>query len=74
MNRLLWVLALTLSMASLGQAEQTVLFDGKNLDAWEFRPAGWVIEDDGSMSCRMETVTAKDGKKARVARPDGREV
>ncbi len=37
------------------------LFDGKHLDHWEFREGGWVIDKDGSMTCRMEEVKRKNG-------------
>lgn len=39
-----------------------VLFDGTNLDAFNFSPGGWEILEDTSMVCRMETVKGKDGK------------
>ena len=53
------LLALT-SLSSAAPAE--VLFDGKSLDAFEFREGGWVIED-GVMTCRMEEKTDKKGNK-----------
>lgn len=37
------------------------LFTGKDLQEWEFREGGWVIEDD-AMTCRMEEVKQKNGK------------
>jgi hypothetical protein len=42
--------------------QPTVLFDGSSLSGWEFRPGGWVIDDQGAMTCRMEEVKQKDGK------------
>lgn len=38
------------------------LFDGSNLDAWDFREGGWIIDKDGSLTCLMEEVTGKKGK------------
>ena len=53
---------LTLLIATVGWAEdRDILFDGKHLDAWDFAAGSWVIDDDESMVCRLETVTAKDG-------------
>ena len=61
MIRILALCAFGTLIVPRAQAEQVVLFDGSHLNHWEFRPGGWVIEPDGSMSCRMETVTAKNG-------------
>ena len=38
-----------------------VLFDGKNLEAWESAPGAWEIEEDGSLVCRMESSEGDDG-------------
>lgn len=46
------------TLASAAPAE--VLFDGKNLDAFDFKEGGWVIED-GAMTCKMEEVKDKKG-------------
>lgn len=46
-------------------APAEVLFNGKNLDAFEFREGGWVIED-GALTCRMEEKTDKRGRKRTV--------
>ncbi len=48
------------SVVCAGESE--VLFDGSNTDHWEFRDGAWVIEDDGSLSCRMEEVRQKNGQ------------
>lgn len=40
---------------------ETVLFDGENLEAWEFAPGAWEIEEDGSLVCRMEASEGDDG-------------
>jgi hypothetical protein len=40
---------------------EIVLFDGKSLEGWDFTPEGWVIEEDGSVGCRMEESQADDG-------------
>ena len=37
------------------------IFDGSSLDHWDFAPDSWVIADDGSMTCKMEEVKAKNG-------------
>lgn len=47
--------------ADLLAADETVLFDGKTLDAWEFAPGAWEIEEDGSLVCRMESAEGDDG-------------
>lgn len=38
-----------------------MLFDGQNLEAWEFAPGAWGIEEDGSLVCRMESSEGDDG-------------
>ncbi len=49
--------------ASSARADQPiVLFDGKHLDGWEFLQNGWVIDQAGSMTCRMEEIKLKNGK------------
>ncbi|MEM1069601.1 MAG: DUF1080 domain-containing protein [Planctomycetota bacterium] len=62
MKRSLYALAVSslLTLPCLAD-ESTILFDGKSTDQWEFRPGGWVIED-GALTCRMETVTQKNGQ------------
>jgi hypothetical protein len=55
------VALLSATVARADKAE--VLFDGSTLDAFEFKEGGWVIEKDGSMSCRMEEVSNKKGEK-----------
>ena len=64
MNRVLVCFATCLLAGSLFADDPTVLFDGKSLDHWEYNEGGWVIEEDGSMSCRMEEV--KSGGKTRL--------
>ena len=46
--------------AAIGD-EAVVLFDGSNTDHWEFREGAWVVEPDGTLSCRMEEVKQKNG-------------
>ena len=50
------------SLSVIAEPPSGVLFDGTDTDQWEFRPGGWVIED-GALTCRMETVTQKNGQK-----------
>lgn len=50
---------LVVSYAVAGQGE--VLFDGSNTDHFEFREGAWVIDEDGSLTCRMEQVKQKNG-------------
>ncbi|MBI1371393.1 MAG: DUF1080 domain-containing protein [Phycisphaera sp.] len=58
-------LTLLLTTAALLAADDTpttrVLFDGKSLDGWEFTEGGWVLEPDGSMTCRNTKVKDKKG-------------
>ena len=49
------------AIPALPAQEPTVLFDGTNTDQWEFRPGGWVIDND-ALTCRMETVKQKNGQ------------
>lgn len=61
-----WLLGFCLFLLGAPAAwsqDAKVLFDGKHLDQWEFAPGGWVIDGDGAMTCRMETVTDKKGNK-----------
>tara|TARA_B100001939_G_scaffold81045_1_gene68907 strand:- start:338 stop:1027 length:690 start_codon:yes stop_codon:yes gene_type:complete len=39
-----------------------VLFDGKNLNHFEFEKGGWEIEKDGSVVCRMQEQRDKKGQ------------
>lgn len=41
----------------------TVLFDGSNLDAWDFGEGAWEIDDEGALTCNMEEVVDKKGEK-----------
>lgn len=54
-------ISLTLLVVPVHAGE--ILFDGSNLDAFEFRDGAWVIEKDGSFSCRMEEVTNRRGQR-----------
>ncbi len=56
------ILALSVVGALAVAADPETLYDGKSLDAWEFKPGAWVIEADGAMGCRMETVKDKKGQ------------
>lgn len=45
-----------------GESEAVeVLFDGTDLDAWEFAEGSWTI-DDGVLVCRMKQVEGKNGQ------------
>jgi len=57
--------ALLLSSLPLvaGDLETTVLFDGKNLEAWDYPEGSWEIADDGSLTCNMKEVKTKSGEK-----------
>jgi lysophospholipase L1-like esterase len=48
-----------------GKVEARVLFDGSNFDQWTLdQEGGWVIDDEGAMTCLMgEVVDSKTGKK-----------
>ncbi len=50
------------AVATLHAAPAEILFDGSNLNAFEYREGGWVIED-GAMTCRMEETKDKKGRK-----------
>lgn len=39
-----------------------ILFDGRNLDQFEFAKGAWEIEKDGSVVCRMQELKDKRGK------------
>ena len=41
--------------------KEVILFDGKNLDNFEFAPGSWEIEKDGSVVCRMQETKDKKG-------------
>lgn len=41
--------------------ETQILFDGTNTDQWEFAKDAWFIDSEGSLSCRMEEVKARNG-------------
>lgn len=60
------LLALLFSAALIANAhtaEPTTLFDGENLDAWDFAEGSWEIDGDGAMVCRMGKPTLdKNGK------------
>lgn len=42
--------------------EPETLFDGSNLDAWEYPEGSWSIGEDGSIACHMEEVKGKGGE------------
>ena len=57
------IVLLLVCLAQLGTAgDEKVLFDGKNLDAFDFAEGSWVIDSDGAITCKMEEVKGKDGK------------
>ena len=41
--------------------KETILFNGRNLDHFEFAPGSWEIEKDGSVVCRMQETKDKKG-------------
>jgi hypothetical protein len=41
----------------------TVVYDGSNLDAWDFPEGSWESDEDGALTCNMREVEGKDGKK-----------
>ena len=53
---------LILCILSSACAKERILFNGKNLDAFELAPGSWEIEKDGSVVCRMEKTKDKKGK------------
>ena len=53
---------LLLTTGLLRAASPEVLFDGSNTEQWDFADGAWVIEDDGSLSCRMKEVKQKNGQ------------
>lgn len=62
MKNLSTVLCLFSVCCGIARAESTeTLFDGTSLNAWEFAKGGWVIDDDGAMTCRMQEVKQKNG-------------
>jgi hypothetical protein len=61
-NSLIVVAICVVSVAQVAAAEPAVLFDGSNTDQWEFRPGAWVIDEEGSLTCRMEQVKQKNGQ------------
>jgi hypothetical protein len=63
MKNFLTFLLFALSLAAVPAGDREVLFNGSNLEAWEYQEGGWVVASDGSMTCRMEEVTLKNGKK-----------
>ncbi|MGB0580728.1 MAG: 3-keto-disaccharide hydrolase [Limisphaerales bacterium] len=62
MKKILTLTGFVLSLTLLQAGSREVLFDGSNLDAWEYREGGWVLAKDGSLTCKMEKVKAKNGK------------
>jgi len=59
LKQLLCLAALFLGF-NAASAPATVLFDGSNLDHFEFAEGAWVIED-GAMTCRMQEVKDRKG-------------
>ena len=60
-----FVLICTIAVTSLtaSRADQPpTVFNGKSLKAWDFAPGSWVIEEDGSVSCKMQVTKDKKGK------------
>lgn len=44
-------------------AKKTILFAGQLTSDWECRDGAWIADADGSLTCQMEEVTQKNGKK-----------
>lgn len=63
MKHLLTALLLTALPLYAADGEKKILFDGENLDSWDFAEGGWEIADDGSLTCNMEETTTKSGEK-----------
>lgn len=59
---LLSIFVFVMSASLLTAGEKETLFNGSNFDSWEFREGAWVVDSDGSMTCKMEKVKAKNGK------------
>ena len=62
MSKIFPAILLTFTWTATGKPGETVLFDGSNLDAFEFAPGSWEIEQDGSEVCRMAEIKEKNGK------------
>jgi hypothetical protein len=65
MRNLFTILALALGVLSADAGDWLTLFDGKNLDAFEFAENSWFIDDEGAVTCRMTVTETKKGKKKR---------
>ena len=50
------------SLISIPAGQRQILFNGSNLSAWEYRPGSWVLDTDGSLTCKMEKVKDKKGR------------
>tara|TARA_R110000850_G_scaffold22504_9_gene66649 strand:+ start:511 stop:1206 length:696 start_codon:yes stop_codon:yes gene_type:complete len=61
---LLLLLSLSVAFAEERKSKSAVLFDGSSLDAWDFSEGAWSIDSDGALTCNMEEVTSKEGKKS----------
>ncbi|MAS94122.1 MAG: hypothetical protein CMO55_13075 [Verrucomicrobiales bacterium] len=57
------ILLVAVFVTSLRAGDVEVLFDGSDLDQWDFAEGSWEIADDGSVTCNMEEVTTKSGEK-----------
>ncbi len=44
-------------------SDMTTVYDGSNLDAWDFDEGGWEIDSEGALTCNMEEVETKTGGK-----------
>jgi hypothetical protein len=44
-------------------SDRVPLYDGSNLDAWDFDEGGWEIDSDGFLTCHMEETVSKSGEK-----------
>jgi len=43
--------------------EEIALFDGENLEHWDFAEGAWEIDENGHLTCNMKEVVTKSGEK-----------
>jgi len=55
---IIFVVAFTSQIFS---SDWKVLYDGKNLDAFEFAENSWFIDGEGAIACRMKEIKTKKG-------------
>ncbi|MGI9472101.1 MAG: 3-keto-disaccharide hydrolase [Rubripirellula sp.] len=57
-----FLLVMTCLSTSVRADSPQTLFDGDDTEHWQFADGAWVIEDDGTLSCRMQEVKQKNGQ------------